>query len=53
MDQEEILNNYSKLGISIESVPVYNNPIEFATHFKKCSITKYLDDISYSDSTDI
>lgn len=51
MDQKEILNNYSKLGIPVESVPGYKNPVEFAMHFKKCSINKDLNNISYSDST--
>jgi hypothetical protein len=40
MDEEKILEKYKTFNISPNNIPKYENPIQFAQQFKKCSVLK-------------
>lgn len=38
MDEQKIWEEYKKLKIAVNTIPKYENPHQFATQFKRCSV---------------
>jgi hypothetical protein len=50
MKKEDIRKEYDLFKIPVEKIPHYENPNQFASDFKRCSMYEYVS-ITYSGST--
>lgn len=50
MDEKRILEEYKKFNIPVNSVPKYENPVQFAQQFKRCSVLEE-SSVYYTSST--
>ena len=52
MSQEDIKKEYNAFGIPADKIPHYENPGQFSTSFRRCSLYEYVS-ITYSGSASI
>lgn len=52
MDKKTIVDNFNKFNIPLDKLPHYENPKQFASQFKRCSLRQY-ENISYSNSASL